>query len=80
MARYCVLCGHELVTSDNQMYKDIYGDEEMDDKDDKMITYCHCSNCNADYEMFDASENEKEWNENFIGRMEVYISQEDEEI
>lgn len=71
MSRYCILCGSELILGGNDMLSD-FNDEIIDDKDDGMVTNATCPKCHAEYIMVDATENEKEENKSFIGRIEIF--------
>lgn len=70
-SRYCVVCGSELIIGGNDMLSDI--DESIkNDKDDAMVTNASCPICKANYTMYDATENEMDEDESFVGRMEIY--------
>lgn len=77
MARYCVICGHELVTENNVMVSDVIG-EELSDNDDAMITYAHCPMCGCTYEMQDASNTELKFDEDYVGSFKIWNETQDE--
>lgn len=76
MARYCVICGHELITEDNQMLSDIIG-EELPIEHDVMVTYAHCPHCGCNYEMQDPSNDELVNDNTFVGSMNIFKNNEE---
>lgn len=77
MARYCIICGHELITESNFMVSDITGNELPVD-DDAMVTYAHCPCCECEYEMQDASNSETEFDKNYIGSLKLWNKTQDD--